>query len=74
MSSFLRYKTPPVAQSQALLTTKAGWVIVREPLNNSSLNYSETKKKKCDFSFSHIFNNLQFLKMAAHPCAAGRSE
>jgi len=45
-----------------------------EPLNNSSLNYSETKKKKRGFSFSHIFNNLQLSKMATHPCAAGKSE
>jgi len=47
---------------------------LREPLLNSSLNYSETGKKKRGFSFPHIFNNLQFLKMAARPCAAGKSE
>jgi len=29
-----------------------------EPLNNSSMNYSEDEKEKCDFSFSPIFNGL----------------
>jgi len=46
----------------------------REPLNNSSLNYSETGKKKRGFSFPHIFKDLSVLKMAAHPWAAGKSE
>jgi len=47
---------------------------LQEPLNNSSLNYSETGKKKRGFSFPHIFSILQLAKMATHPCVAGKSE
>ena len=43
---------------------------IMEPLNNPSLNYQETKKKKCDFSFSYIFNGLRPWKIAIHPCIA----
>jgi hypothetical protein len=48
--------------------------ITKEPLINSSLNGQSAKNKKCDFCFSHKISRLLRLILAAHPCAAGKSE
>ena len=48
--------------------------LFREPLNNSSMNCQRPKNKKSVFCFSHIISDFQSLIMAAHPCAAGKSE
>ena len=44
--------------------------LLKEALNNSSLNYQSTGNTKCDFPFPFIFNRLRRLNMAALPCAA----
>jgi hypothetical protein len=42
----------------------------KEALNNAILAFSEHAKQKVSFLFGFIFNDLQSLKMAAHPCPA----
>jgi hypothetical protein len=40
----------------------------------SVVDFSEyEEREKYDFPLSYIFSDLQSLKMAAHPCAAGNS-
>jgi len=44
--------------------------IVKEALNNSSMNYQSTKKISAILSFSSFSVAYQPLKMATHPCVA----
>ncbi len=65
---------PPFPRSPRPFLPISSREYLKEPLHNSSLNHSETGKKKRGFSFPHIFKGLSVLKMAAHPWAAVKSE
>ena len=47
----------------------SGDLYIEEPLNNSSLNYSEGENKNAIFLFLPFSMACQPLKMLAHPCA-----
>jgi hypothetical protein len=45
-------------------------LIMKEALNNSSMNYQNTKKISAILSFSSFSMAYQPLNMATHPCVA----
>jgi hypothetical protein len=49
-------------------------MLLKEMLNNSSLNYQLMKSEKSDFHFLIKTNGLTPSVLVAHPCATGSTE
>jgi hypothetical protein len=47
---------------------------IKKALNKSIQDFSEPVKKKCDFFFTHKIKYIDYLILAAHPCAAGTTD